>query len=48
MEDRKLSQFEIAGMLSLSQSSYSRIERNKGAVKLDDMIRFAKIWNVPV
>jgi len=47
-EDRKLSQLDMADMLALSQSSYSRIERNEGTVELDDMIRFAKILNVPV
>ena len=47
-EDRKLTQQEMAEILALSQSAYSRIERNEGAVELDDMIRYAKTLNVPV
>lgn len=47
-EERKLSQTEMADLLGLSQSSYSRLERNEATVELEDMVRYAKTLGVPV
>ena len=47
-EDRKLNQTEMAELLGLSQSGYSRIERNETSVDIEDVVRFSKILQVPV
>jgi DNA-binding XRE family transcriptional regulator len=46
--DRQLNQSEMADLLGVSQSAYSRIERNESSVDIEDMMRFSKILNVPV
>jgi transcriptional regulator with XRE-family HTH domain len=47
-EDRKFSQADMADILALSQSAYSRLERNESSVELDDLVRYAKTLNVPI
>ncbi len=47
-DDRKFSQSEMAELLGISQSAYSRLERDETPVVIDDLIKYAKSLNVPV
>lgn len=46
--DRQLTQAEMSELLGVSQSAYSRIERNESSVDIEDVMRFSKILQVPV
>jgi len=47
-EERKLSQIQMAELLGVSQSVYSRMERNEGVANLEQIVNFSKILDVPV
>ncbi len=47
-QDRKINQTEMAELLGLSPSSYSRIERNEGSVDLEQIIDFSQKLNIPI
>lgn len=47
-EERKLNQIEMAHLLGLSQSAYSRLERNESAIEIEQIVNFSKILQVPV
>lgn len=47
-EEKRFSQSEMAELLGMSQSAYSRIERDETPVLMDDVIRFAKALNIPI
>lgn len=47
-EDRKLNQTEMANLLGMSQSAYSRLERNEVSVELEEVVNYAKKLDVPV
>jgi transcriptional regulator with XRE-family HTH domain len=47
-EDRKMTQSEMADFLGLSQSAYSRIERNEVSAELEDLFSYARKLNVPI
>jgi transcriptional regulator with XRE-family HTH domain len=46
--DRQLTQAEMSDLIGVSQSAYSRIERNESSVDIEDVMRFSKILQVPV
>lgn len=46
-EERKLTQNEMADLLGLSSSAYSRLERNQVSVEMEEVVNFAKILDVP-
>ncbi len=46
--DRQLTQSEMSDLLGVSQSAYSRIERNEVSVDIEDLMRFSRILQVPV
>ena len=45
-EDRDLSQKEIAQLLGISQSDYSKYELGKHMMGIDKYIKLAKFYNV--
>jgi len=47
-QGRKINQAEMAELLGLSSSSYSRIERNEGSVDLEQIIDFSQKLNIPI
>ena len=47
-DDRKFSQSEMAELLGISQSAYSRLERDETPVVLNELVRYAKTLNVPI
>lgn len=47
-EERRLNQEEMADLLGISQSSYSRLERGESSIELDELVRFAKVLQVPI
>ncbi len=47
-EERKLSQAEMAELLNVSSSTYSRLERNESAVDLEQIVGFSKTLQIPV
>jgi transcriptional regulator with XRE-family HTH domain len=47
-DDRQLSQSEMAELLGISQSAYSRLERDETPVVLNELVRYAKTLNVPI
>lgn len=47
-EDRRMTQTEFAEFLGLSQSAYSRLERNEVSADLEEVIVYAKKLQVPV
>jgi transcriptional regulator with XRE-family HTH domain len=47
-QDRKLNQAEMAELLGLASSTYSRIERNAGAVDMEQLVEFSQILNIPI
>ncbi len=46
--DRKLNQAEMAELLGLAPSTYSRIERNEGSATLEQVLDFSQKLNVPI
>ena len=47
-EERRLTQAEMAELLQLPVSSYSRIERNENSVEIEKILEFANALNIPV
>jgi len=47
-EDRRMSQEEMADLLGVSKSAYSRLERNETMLTFDEVSRYSQILNVPV
>jgi transcriptional regulator with XRE-family HTH domain len=47
-DERKFSQAEMAEILGMSQSAYSRMERDETPVVMDDLVRYAKTLEVPI
>jgi transcriptional regulator with XRE-family HTH domain len=47
-QDRKLNQSEMAELLGLASSTYSRIERNAGSVDIEQLVEFSQILNIPI
>ena len=47
-EERKLNQTEMAVLLGMSQSAYSRLERNEVSVEIEEIVNFSKKLQVPV
>jgi transcriptional regulator with XRE-family HTH domain len=47
-EDRQLTQNEMAELLSMSPSAYSRLERNETKVPLEDLPKFSEVLKIPV
>ena len=45
-EDRDLSQREIAELLNCTQTAYGKWENGKRDIKIDDLIKLAKFYNV--
>ena len=46
--DRKLNQAEMADLLGLAPSTYSRIERNEGSATLEQVLDFSQKLDVPI
>ncbi len=47
-EERKLNQLEMAELLNLTPSSYSRLERGETSVELEQLVQYAKTLNIPI
>ena len=47
-EDRKLNQAEMAELLAVSPSTYSRLERNETSVDFEQVAQFSKKLNIPI
>lgn len=47
-EERKLSQADMAEMLSISAATYSRLERNETSVELENLVSLSKKLNIPI
>lgn len=47
-EDRQMNQEEMAELLAMSQSTYSRLERNEAMLPFEDLARVAEKLKVPV
>jgi transcriptional regulator with XRE-family HTH domain len=47
-EERKLTQNEMADLLGLSSSAYSRLERNQVSVEVEQIVNFAKVLDIPL
>lgn len=47
-EDRQMNQEEMADLLAMSQSTYSRLERNESMLPFEDLTRVAEKLKVPV
>ena len=45
-EDRDLTQREVAVVISKSQQGYSHIEEGRAELKIDDMIKLCRFYNV--
>ena len=45
-EDHDLKQREVAAIINKSQQGYSHIEEGRAELKIDDMIKFCKFYNV--
>ena len=46
-EERKLTQNEMADLLGISSSAYSRLERNQVSVEMEEVANFATILDIP-
>jgi transcriptional regulator with XRE-family HTH domain len=46
-EERKLTQQEMAELLSMSLSSYARLEKNQVSPSIEEMMRYSQNLNVP-
>jgi transcriptional regulator with XRE-family HTH domain len=47
-EDRKINQTEMAELLGVSVSTYSRLERNESSVDLVQLTKFSESLNIPI
>ncbi len=47
-EDRRLSQADLADILGIPLSTYSRIERNESSIELEKLVGFADKLNIPI
>jgi transcriptional regulator with XRE-family HTH domain len=47
-EERKLNQQEMADLLNMTPSSYSRLERGETSVEIDQLMSFSQKLQVPV
>lgn len=47
-EDRDISQKDMASMLDMNQSNYSRIENGHQEPSLDQLMKMAKIFNLTI
>ena len=47
-EGRKMSQSEFADILSVSQSTYSRLERGETHVSIEELTRIAETLDIPI
>lgn len=47
-EDRDISQKDMASMLDMNQSNYSRIENGHQEPSLDQLMKIAKIFNLTI
>jgi len=47
-EERKLSQVDMAEILGVSQSVYSRLERNESSADLEQLVNFSKTLQIPI
>ena len=47
-EERKLTQTEMAELLGVSTSTYSRLERNETSAALEQAVNFANILQLPI
>jgi transcriptional regulator with XRE-family HTH domain len=47
-EERKINQTEMAKILGLSQSAYSRLEVNETSAEIEQIVNFAKLLQIPV
>ena len=45
-EDRDLTQSEVGKVINKSQQGYSHIEEGRAELKIDDLIRLCKFYNV--
>ena len=45
-EDRDLTQREVATVINKSQQGYSHIEESRAELKIDDMIKLCRFYNV--
>ena len=45
-EDQDLKQREVAAIINKSQQGYSHIEEGRAELKIDDMIKLCKFYNV--
>ena len=45
-EDHDLKQREVAAIINKSQQGYSHIEEGRAELKIDDMIKLCKFYNV--
>ena len=45
-EDNDLTQREVAKVINKSQQGYSHIEDGRAELKIDDMVRLCKFYNV--
>ena len=47
-DERRLSQNEMAELLGLSTSAYSRLERNESTVEYEKLIQYSEALGVPI
>ncbi len=47
-EDRRLNQDEMADLLGISKSAYSRLERNETMLTFDELTRYSQLLKMPV
>ncbi|MBQ8322122.1 MAG: helix-turn-helix transcriptional regulator [Clostridia bacterium] len=45
-EDRDLTQREVGAVINKSQQGYSHIEEGRAELKIDDMIKLCRFYNV--
>ena len=45
-EDRDLTQREVGALINKSQQGYSHIEDGRAELKIDDLIKLCKFYNV--
>lgn len=47
-QDRKMTQGEMADLLSVPESTYSRYERNESQLAYNKIVQFSELLNVPI
>jgi transcriptional regulator with XRE-family HTH domain len=47
-EERKINQDEMAELLSMSSSSYGRLERGDSSIPFEELNRISKVLSVPI